>query len=228
MKKNTISVVIPCFNEQNYIEETINDILNKTNVDEIIFVDDASTDRSVEIVQNIKNTKIKIIKNSKNLGKGESLKNGFSHVTSDIIVIQDADNEYDPIEFKKFIKIYEKFDADLIVSTRMNYDEYRSAGNFFNKIGNHIITNTFNILFNTSFTDIYSCYISIKRELLDPNQLKTNGFQQQAEILTKVIKKTKRKYEVSINYNGRSKEEGKKIKFYHIFAVLYEIIKGFF
>ena len=95
-----------------------------------------------------------------------------------------------------------------------------------NKIGNTLLTSVFNLLFNTTFTDIYSCYFGFKKELLDVNKLKTEGFEQHAEILCKVIKNGNKFYEVPISYNGRTKSEGKKIKAYHFFIVLFEIIRG--
>ena len=167
--KKKLSVIIPVYNEETTIIKILKKINNLSfdNTDiEIIVVDDNSEDSSLTLLKKNKNLLSKLMINEKNKGKGHCIKRGLKEATGDYVIFQDADDEYDPIEFKKFIKIYEKFDADLIVSTRMNYDEYRSAGNFFNKIGNHIITNTFNVLFNTSFTDIYSCYISFKRELL--------------------------------------------------------------
>jgi hypothetical protein len=97
-----------------------------------------------------------------------------------------------------------------------------------NKIGNILITNFFNILFNTTFTDIYTCYIVFKKKYIDPKKLRTLGFEQQAEILGKIVHKGKKFYEVPISYNGRTFEEGKKIRFYDFFKVIYQIIKARF
>ena len=107
----------------------------------------------------------------------------------------------------------------------MNYSDYTRSHNFLNKVGNKLITLLFNIIYNTTFTDIYSCYACFKRDLINIDLLKTNGFEQQAEILGKVVRNSKKFYEVPINYNGRSHEEGKKIKFYHIFSVIFQIVK---
>ena len=95
-----------------------------------------------------------------------------------------------------------------------------------NKIGNTLLTLVFNLLYNTTFTDIYSCYFAFKKELLISNELRTEGFEQHAEILSKVIKKGNKFYEVPINYNGRAVSEGKKIRFYHFFTVLFEIVRN--
>ena len=118
------------------------------------------------------------------------------------------------------------FDADGIIGSRFVYSSYTRSHNILNKIGNIILTFTFNLLYNTTFTDIYSCYFSFKKSLLNINELRTNGFDQHAEILCKVIKNGKKFYEVPINYNGRNASEGKKIKFHHFFLVLFEIIRG--
>ena len=136
--------------------------------------------------------------------------------------------EYDPIEYKKFEKIFSSFDADGIIGSRFIYSDYTRSYNILNKFGNKALTLIFNLIYNCTFTDIYSCYFAFKKDLLNINNLKTDGFEQHAEILCKVIKKGKKFYEVPINYNGRSHEEGKKIRAYHFFAVLLEIIKGKF
>ena len=109
------------------------------------------------------------------------------------------------------------------LGSRFNYSGYTRSHNILNKVGNHILTFFFNLFYNTTFTDIYSCYLCFKRELLDPSHLKTDGFDQHAEILSKTVKKGDRFYEVPISYNGRSHAEGKKIKFYHFFSVILRI-----
>jgi hypothetical protein len=106
----------------------------------------------------------------------------------------------------------------------LNYSEYTRSHNILNKFGNKFITLIFNLFYNTTFTDIYSCYACYKKNLLDENKLVTKGFEQHAEILCKVVKKGKKFYEIPINYNGRSHQEGKKIKFYHIFSVILRIV----
>ena len=144
----------------------------------------------------------------------------FSH-----IIFQDSDFEYDPADFVKFEKIFSEFDADGIIGSRFIYSEYTRSHNILNKIGNKVLSLIFNILYNTTFTDIYSCYFAFKKNLVNPEELRTEGFEQHAEILCKVIKKGSKFYEVPINYNGRNYLEGKKIRFYHFFLVLFQIIR---
>jgi glycosyltransferase involved in cell wall biosynthesis len=223
-----ISIIIASYNE----EETIIEILqriNKTkknNYDyEIIVVNDGSTDDSLKLLENNSHLYNKLLNFSNNKGKGFAVKEGLKVATGDYIIFQDADLEYDPDDINSFCEIYERFDADVIIGSRMRYKKYTRSHNFFNLIGNKLITFLFNILHNCTFTDVYTCYLSFKRNLLDPARLKTHGFEQQAEILGLLMKKAKKSYEVPINYSGRDKSEGKKIRFYHIFPVIYQIIK---
>lgn len=224
---NDIDVIIPVYNEKNTILELLKKVdENRSNfINEVIVIDDKSTDGTSNILDKNNILYNKIIKNDKNSGKGASVKKGLKVSKAKYVIFQDADLEYDPVEFTKFNKIIQKFEPDLIIGSRLNYDEYSRSHNFYNKLGNLFITTLFNLKNNTTFTDIYSCYICFKRELLNVNDLKTNGFEQQAEILKHIVRNGKIFYEIKINYNGRTIAEGKKIKWYNIFAVIYQILK---
>ena len=222
-----LSIIIPVFNE----EKTIINILKKIKKNssslskyEIIVIDDGSTDQSKNLLENNKELYDKLLINETNKGKGFAVKKGIKNATGSHIIFQDADLEYDPDDFKKFEKIFTEFDADGVIGSRFVYSSYTRSHNILNKIGNSFLTLIFNILYNTTFTDIYSCYFAFKKNLINPDELKSEGFDQHAEILCKVIKRGYKFYEVPINYNGRSYSEGKKIKFYHFFIVLYQII----
>ena len=167
---------------------------------------------------------IKFINLDRNRGKGYAVKSGLKIATGDYVIFQDADLEYDPKEFIKFTNLINKFSVDAIIGSRFNYSDYIRSHNIANKFGNYILTLFFNLLYNTTFTDIYSCYLAFRRDILDVDKLKTDGFEQHAEILCKIVKKSDKFYEVPINYNGRSAKEGKKIKFYHFFTVIYRIL----
>ena len=226
-----LSIIVPAFNE----EKTIFDILIKLSkiknvlIDiEIIVVNDGSTDGTKNILDENKNLYDVLINNDANCGKGFSVKKALEVCKGDYIFFQDADLEYDPDEIFKFIKIIDKFKPDLIIGSRFIYSNYTRSHNFYNKLGNLFITTLFNMLYNTTFTDIYSCYACFKREKLNLISLKTNGFEQHAEILCKIIRNGNKFYEIPINYNGRNIDEGKKIKPHHIFSVIKEIIRGRF
>jgi len=222
-----ISILIPSFNE----EKTILNILNRISktIDssinyEVVIINDGSTDNTLKLLEQNKNLYNQLITYERNYGKGNAIKKGLEASKGKYIFFQDADLEYDPIDINKFTKLINRFEPDLIIGSRLNYSEYTRSHNILNKFGNKLITLIFNLLYNTTFTDIYSCYACFKKDLLNEKNLKTKGFEQHAEILCKVIKKGKKFYEVPISYNGRTHEEGKKIKFYHIFSVLFRIV----
>ena len=224
-----ISIIVPVFNE----EKTILKVLEKLSEIkkwgysfEVIVVNDGSKDNTYQILSENSSLIDKQIDNKTNYGKGYSVKKALEIADGKYIIFQDADLEYDPSDFIKFFKLLDKLDPDLIIGSRFVYAEYTRSHYFFNKLGNILITFLFNLIYNTTFTDIYSCYACFKRELLEVELLKSEGFEQHAEILCKIVLKGKKFYEVPINYNGRSHEEGKKIKFYHIFPVIFQIIKG--
>ena len=226
-----LSIIIPVYNEERTVIEVLEKIKkNSSNLFkyEIIVIDDGSTDQSRILLEKNSHLYDELILNETNKGKGFSIKKGLLKASGTHIIFQDADLEYDPIEYKKFEKIFSSFDADGIIGSRFIYSDYTRSYNILNKFGNKALTLIFNLIYNCTFTDIYSCYFAFKKDLLNINNLKTDGFEQHAEILCKVIKKGKKFYEVPINYNGRSHEEGKKIRAYHFFAVLLEIIKGKF
>ena len=226
-KNILISILIPSFNE----EKTILNILNRISktIDssinyEVVIINDGSTDNTLKLLEQNKNLYNQLITYERNYGKGNAIKKGLEVSKGKYIFFQDADLEYDPIDINKFTKLINRFEPDLIIGSRLNYSEYTRSHNILNKFGNKLITLIFNLFYNTTFTDIYSCYACFKKDLLNEKNLKTKGFEQHAEILCKIIKKGKKFYEVPISYNGRTHDEGKKIKFYHIFSVLFRIV----
>ena len=228
MTVKKLSIIIASYNEEKTIVQILKNINQSKNNNfeyEIIVINDGSKDNTKTLLANNTNLYTKSLNLTNNKGKGFAIKEGLKIATGDYVIFQDADLEYDPNDINYFCEIYNKFDADLIIGSRVRYRQYTRSHNFFNLIGNKFITFLFNVFNNTTFTDVYTCYISFKRNLLDPSKLKTNGFEQQAEILGNLMKKTKINYEIPINYSGRDISDGKKIRFYHIFSVIYQIIK---
>ena len=226
-----LSIIIPVYNEEKTVIEILKKIKdNQSNLFkyEIIVIDDGSTDQTRKLLESNKNLYDKLLVNESNKGKGFSIKKGISNASGTHIIFQDADLEYNPADYNKFEKIFVDFDADGIIGSRFVYSNYTRSHNILNKIGNTILTFVFNLLYNTTFTDIYSCYFAFKKSLLNVEELRTKGFEQHAEILCKVIKKGNKFYEVPISYNGRNTSEGKKIKPHHFFLVFFEIIRGRF
>ena len=223
-----LSIIIPAYNEEKTIIKVLEKIKNNSpNLFkyEVIVIDDGSTDGSKKLLENNKNLYNKLLINDTNKGKGFSVKRGILSSSGTHIIFQDADFEYDPSDFKKFEKIFADFNADGIIGSRFVYSNYTRSHNILNKFGNKLITLIFNLLYNTTFTDIYSCYFAFKKNLLDGQSLRTEGFEQHAEILCKVMKKGNKFYEVPISYNGRSYTEGKKIRPHHFFSILYQIFR---
>tara|TARA_B100000575_G_C23099638_1_gene634402 strand:- start:294 stop:983 length:690 start_codon:yes stop_codon:yes gene_type:complete len=223
-----ISILVPVFNEENTVIEILEKV-NKQNNNpfplEIIVIDDGSKDKSVELLSEKVELYSQFIKLEKNSGKGAAIKEGLKIATGDYILFQDADLEYDPSDYSKIFYVIENFNAEVIIGSRNLSPEYIRVYNFFHKLGNKVITGIFNLLNNTTFTDIYSCYLCIKKESIDVNKIKSKGWEQHAEILSLAIKNSTVHYEVPISYSGRTFEEGKKIRGRHVFKVIYMIFK---
>ena len=223
-----ISIIIPAFNEENTIIALLNKV-DKVKVEgvqkEIIVIDDASKDNTLNLLKNNNKLYSKLIEFKKNKGKGAAVKSGLEKATGDYILFQDADLEYDPNDYIKLLEPVIRFNADIVIGSRLSSPQLSRVYYFWHKFGNKFITFFFNILNNTTFTDIYSCYLLFKRELIKPENLVTNGWEQQAEILSLIVDKGNAFYEVPINYYGRTYDEGKKIRAYNAIAVLFTIFK---
>ena len=227
MKSNIInlSIIIPIYNE----EKTLLEVLNRINLLkefcnlEIIVVNDGSTDNSNNIIK--KNNKLynKLIDLKKNCGKGIAVIEGIKNCSQEYILIQDADLEYDPKDILEFLEETKKNNYDLIMGSRFIGNK-RTVLHFWHMVGNKFITFLFNFLNNTTFSDIYCCYCMFKKNLINIDNLKCKGWGQQAEILTYVVNKKSKIFEIGINYHGRTYTEGKKIRYYDVFSVIYWIV----
>ena len=226
--KILLSVIIPSYNEGNTILSILEKVNNQKtdNVDlEVIVINDGSTDETDEVISQNQELLDVYISMDKNRGKGAAVKKGLEVAKGDYVIFQDADLEYDPSDFKKFYELLENNSPDVVIGSRFQGSEYTKVMYFWNKIGNRVLTLFFNLLFNTTFTDIYSCYLLYKRDLVDFNNLKTNGWDQHGEILGTAVKNGNKFYEVSISYDGRTFADGKKIRAIHFFKVLFTIFR---
>lgn len=223
-----VSILIPCFNE----EKTILDILHRINdqkiqniIFEVIIINDGSSDNSSTVLNENKHLYTRLIDLPKNLGKGGAVIEGLKVAEGEYVLFQDADLEYSPKDYELLLKPVTMLNAEIVFGSRFLAPQITRVHYFWNKVGNRLITFIFNLLNNTTFSDIYSCYFLFKRDLVKPNELKENGWAQQAEILGIAIKRSTAFYEVPISYFGRTYEEGKKIRSYHTFKVIFVIIK---
>ena len=224
----TISIIIPAYNEENYILKTLQRISQNRieNFDfEVLVIDDGSSDKTLSLLKSHSELFTKLIERPSNGGKGAAVLSGLVEATGDYILFQDADLEYDPKDYAKLLEPVRLFDADIVMGSRMIASPISRVSYFWHKVGNNIITFMFNLLNNTTFTDIYSCYLLYRRQLVHPENIKSKGWEQHAEILSEAKKEAKIIFEVPISYYGRSYEEGKKIRGYHAISVIWMIIK---
>ncbi len=224
-----LSVIIPCYNEKDTLETVIEAIRNCgiKNI-EIIIVDDYSTDGTRQLIQaEIAKTVEKVIYHKVNCGKGAALRTGFKAATGDLVVVQDADMEYDP---KDFVKLMEPFvsgraDADVVYGSRYARSEKYMIKHFYHSAGNKFLTFLSNVFSDMALTDMETCYKMFRRELIQSIKICENRFGFEPEITAKISKRKCRVYEVPISYYPRSYNEGKKIGVRDGFRAIYCIIK---
>jgi glycosyltransferase involved in cell wall biosynthesis len=226
-KKLSLTVVIPCYNEVDNIEKVLENVQAVQLADEIIIVDDGSTDGSREILQKIEaagHQNVRVIYHEKNQGKGAALVTGFKAATSDVLLIQDADFEYDPREYPILLKPIEEGRSPVVYGSRF-LGGPRKAMNFWNMVANKILTLSTNVLYNSILSDMETCYKVFRREVVDGMKIRARGFEFEPEFTAKVLKKGIRIYEVPISYNGREWHEGKKIKWTDAPIALWALFK---
>jgi glycosyltransferase involved in cell wall biosynthesis len=226
-----ISVIIPCYNEEHTILKVIKSVhesLNRYEY-EIILVDDGSTDNTKVLLDEYsrRDEKVEVIYHDINSGKGSSLRTGFNAAIGDVVIIQDADLEYDPSEYSKLFKPIQDGKADVVYGSRFKSGDTTRVLFFWHKMGNLFLTGLSNLLTNLNLTDIETCYKVFRKEILDQITIEENRFGFEPEITAKIskIRPRIRIYEVGISYYGRTYEEGKKITWIDGFRALYVILK---
>ena len=218
-----LSIIIPCYNEANTIEKIINKVIEQRDYDkEIIVIDDFSTDGSSEILRIFDEKKIiKLVLNDLNRGKGYCIKKGIEQATGDIILIQDADLEYDPYDYKRLLNPILNNNADVVYGSRFIGSEEKRVLFFWHSIGNKFLTLLSNIFTNLNLTDMECCYKVFKNEVIKNIELKENRFGFEPEITAKISKKDIMIFEVGVKYFGRKYSEGKKIGWKDGFRAIY-------
>lgn len=209
-----ISIVMPCFNEREFIQKIVEKVKNSPIPNkEIIIVDDCSTDGTRQILKNEIEPKVtKVIYHEKNMGKGAALRTGLGQARGNIIIIQDSDLEYDPDEYPKLLKPIIEGKADVVYGSRFMGEEAHRVLYFWHMVGNKFLTLFSNMLTNLSLTDMETCYkVFRRRDVIDKITIEENEFGFEPEITAKVAKLKVRIYEVGISYSGRTYEQGKKV-----------------
>ena len=220
-----LSIVIPVYNEENTFLELLRWVKEEKHDKEIIIVDDFSTDGTRDILKDIEvDPQIKVIYQEKNMGKGAAIREGFKHVSGDIVIIQDADLEYYPDEYAQLVKPIVQGKADVVYGSRF-LGSHR-AHLYWHYLGNKMINLITNIVLNTCLTDMMTCYKAFKLDVLKSLELKANRFGIEPEMTAEVFRRGYKVYEVPISYNARGYEEGKNITWKDFFRCVFWLFRA--
>ena len=227
MTEAILSVVMPVYNEKQTVLQIIDKVLKLEIVKELVVVDDFSADGTRELLTAAAfDDRVRIFFHDKNLGKGAALQTGFAKVTGAVVVIQDADLEYDPSEFIEMIRPIREGVADVVYGSRLSGGKPQRVDMFWHRIGNGFLTFLTNLLYNTTLSDMETCYKMFRREVIQQITIKSNDFAVEPELTAKIFKnKRLRVYELPISYYGRTYEEGKKISWRHGVGAMIALIK---
>ena len=222
-----LSIIIPCYNEVATISEIVKQVLAIDHQDlEIIVIDDASNDGTRELLEeSVKPFVAKIIYHKKNMGKGAALRSGFKETNGDVVVVQDADLEYNPQNIPKMLELIESDKADVVFGSRFMGGGPHRVLYFWHYMGNKFLTLLSNMFTNINLSDMETCYKMFRREIIQAIEIEENRFGFEPEITAKIARGNHRIYEVGISYSGRTYAEGKKIGWKDGFRAFYAILK---
>jgi glycosyltransferase involved in cell wall biosynthesis len=220
-----LSVIIPCYNEQETIEDIVRQVQATGRAEEIIVVDDGSTDGTRKILSSLDgHGAVTVILHERNQGKGAAVRTGLQHATGDVMLIQDADLEYDPRDYHALLQPIEEGKAKAVYGSRFLGGPRRTMF-FWHMLGNRFLTLVTNILFDTILSDMETCYKVFTADIAANLDLKSPGWGFDPEITAKILRQGVRIYEVPIRYAGREFEEGKKISWRDGFTVLWTLVR---
>ena len=206
-----LTVVMPCYNEESTIREVVGRVLESPLVHQLVIVDDASTDRTGEILASLHDPRIELIQKQTNAGKGAALRSGFERARGPFVIVQDADLEYDPNDYPAIVAPLLDGRADVVFGSRFMGSGAHRVLYFWHSVGNKFLTLLSNAMTNLNLTDMETCYKAFRKEVLNSIVLEEDRFGIEPEITAKVAAGSWRVFEVGISYSGRTYEEGKKI-----------------
>src|SRR5688572_11997026 len=209
-----LSIVIPVFNEERTLATLVGRVLAVPYDKELVIVDDASTDGSPRIMEELaaRHPELRVVRHAQNRGKGAALATGLRQVQGDIVLIQDADLEYDPADYPALLKPIEDGNADVVFGSRFLGGPFQRVHLYHHYLGNRFLTALSNLFTNLNLTDMETCYKVFRREVADKLDIQSRGFAVEPELTAKVARLKVRVYEVPIRYAGRDYAAGKKIR----------------
>jgi glycosyltransferase involved in cell wall biosynthesis len=220
-----LSVVIPCFNEEKTIFTLLTKVLEQDLVENVVVIDDFSTDNSISEILRINDERIRIVRHSANRGKGAAITSGIVYATSELVIFQDADLEYNPKDYKIMVATFDEHGADVVYGSRFLTSGPRRAVYYWHRLGNGFLTHLSNAFTNLYLTDMETCYKMMRREVAQSLDIRESRFGLEPEITAKISAMRLKVYEVPIGYNSRTYEEGKKITWKDGFSAIRCIIK---
>lgn len=229
-QQTTLSVVVPCYNEQATLRSCVQDLLKIQDADlalEIIIVDDGSTDGCIAIAEALsaEHDEVRLLRHERNMGKGAVLRTGFGQATGDFVAVQDADLEYEPQDLKRLLEPLRSGVADVVFGSRFLSHGAHRVLYFWHSLGNAFLTLVSNIFTDLNLTDMETCYKVFRREVIQSIEIEENRFGVEPEVVAKVAHMRVRIYEMGISYHGRTYAEGKKIGVRDGFRALYAILR---